>query len=102
MEYGAATVPHLEENDNSLPIDKPRKESKKQKRAEVVEELRSGRSPLDILNGMTEWNPAVLWAVVEYLRAHHRMHDVLEVIPNTFCVWFRELCKCNFLFGLLN
>lgn len=75
----AATALYLEENENPVPNDKPRKKSGKQKRAEVVDELRSGRSPFDILQSMTEWSPPVFWAVVDYLHAHRRMHEALEV-----------------------
>ena len=83
---------HLEENENHVPNSTPRKKPGKQMRAEVVEELRSGRSPLDILESMTEWSPPVFWAVVEYLRAHQRMHEALEVIILVSLLWHIEMC----------
>lgn len=79
------TVLHLEEDENYVPNKKLRKKSGKQKRTEVVEELRSGRSPFDILKSMNEWSPPVFWAVVEYLHSHRRMHEALEVFE-----WWKQ------------
>lgn len=94
---------HLVENENLVPDETSRKKSGRQKRAEVVEELRSGRSPLDILESMTEWSPPVFWAVVDYLHAHRRMHEALEVKPFLVSfVWNKEMCAslCSIFFGI--
>lgn len=85
---------HLKEKESLVPNDTPRKKSGKQKRAEVVKELRAGRSPLEILESMTEWSPPVFWGVVDYLRADHRMHEALKVNHYCFtCVEERDLCS---------
>ncbi|XP_024374179.1 pentatricopeptide repeat-containing protein At3g42630 isoform X2 [Physcomitrium patens] len=71
-------VLHPVENKVSVQTQSPRKKSGKETRFQVVEELRSGRTPFDVLESMTEWSPPVLWAVVDYLRAHARMQEALE------------------------
>ncbi|KAG0580990.1 hypothetical protein KC19_4G216100 [Ceratodon purpureus] len=76
---------HRVENENVVPDEIPRKKSGRQKRAEVVEELQSGRSPLEVLESMTKWSPPVFWAVVDYLHAHRRMHEALEMFK-----WWKQ------------
>jgi hypothetical protein len=90
----------LEEDENLVPNNAPRKKSGKQKRAEVVAELRSGRSPLDILESMTEWSPPVFWGVVDYLHAHRRVHEALEV--NHSRMWNKEMraSVCSIFFEI--
>ncbi|KAG0632113.1 hypothetical protein M758_1G304700 [Ceratodon purpureus] len=53
---------------------------------EMVEELRLGRSPIEILESMIDWSPPAFWAVVDYLHANGRMAGALEV----FKWWKRQ------------
>lgn len=94
----AGTALQLEEIENPMPNENPRKKSGKQKRTEVVDELRSGRSPFDILQSMTEWSPPIFWAVVDYLHAHRRMHEALEVdLFRTARAESRDVCLSVYL-----
>ncbi|CAN5961332.1 unnamed protein product [Sphagnum jensenii] len=61
------------------------KVSGKERRTRVVEQLRSGRSPMEILEGMSIWRPPEFWAVVDFLSAHGQMAKALEVFQ-----WWRK------------
>lgn len=64
------------------------KVSGKERRTCVVEQLRSGRSPMEILEGMSIWRPPEFWAVVDFLSAHGQMAKALEVSLNTYSIYF--------------
>jgi hypothetical protein len=66
------------------------KVSGKERRTRVVEQLRSGRSPMEILEGMSIWRPPEFWAVVDFLSAHGQMAKALEVSLNTYSIFFPE------------
>ena len=73
----------LQSVENANPVQRETescKQSGKEMRSDVVGELRLGRSPVEILESMTDWSPPAFWAVVDYLHAHGRMAEALEVI----------------------
>lgn len=109
MDEEAVVVGFLEDDDgsasqpweNKIHVQhetEPRKESGKQKRFDVVEELRLGRSSVEILESMRERSLPEFWAVVDFLHAHGRMAEALEVtqispllLPTLYHSWKKRL-----------
>eukprot|EP01018_Ginkgo_biloba_P027596 Gb_16452 [translate_table: standard] len=70
-----ASIPHLltdgEVNMKRLPG--------KKRKAMVFHFLKQGTSPQQILEDMHQWDPVQFWAVVNYLEAHNRIYEALQV-----------------------
>jgi hypothetical protein len=88
----------LQSVENANPVQRGTESCKQSgMRSDVVGELRLGRSPVEILESMTNWSPPAFWAVVDYLHAHGRMAEALEVIQISLlhllalsCSWKEE------------
>lgn len=49
------------------------------KKRAVAEQLRHGKSPIEVLESLPEWNPVQFWGVVDFLAAHRRFAEALQV-----------------------
>lgn len=49
------------------------------RKVQVAERLQEGENAIDVLDSLQEWGAAEFWAAVEFLAAHRRLEEALQV-----------------------
>ncbi|KAJ7546615.1 hypothetical protein O6H91_08G047000 [Diphasiastrum complanatum] len=80
LEYGTELDPSEDDQPNN------RKTSGRQRRKRVAELMNSGLRPIEVLENMGEWIPAEFWGVVDFLHAHHRTMEAVQI----FYWWMKQ------------